>query len=116
MPKPTTDTLLADLTSRLTKLAEVARKEGRDDALAEIRCLIGGVGTASAAARKSKPAASKPAKSGKKRKNPWASMTPKQKAERVRKMLAGRGLKPKSERKPASKSKPRKKTTRRKTK
>jgi ABC-type Fe3+/spermidine/putrescine transport system ATPase subunit len=35
-------------------------------------------------------------------------MTPAQKAERVRKMLAGRGLKPKSERKPAKKRRGRK--------
>ena len=43
-------------------------------------------------------------------------MTPKQKADRVRKMLAARGLKPKSERKPAAKGKTAAKAAKPKTK
>jgi len=100
----TTDALLADVQKRLAQLVEAARKEGRDEALAEIRNLVGG-----GAPRRGRPpkaataTATAPKKPKKKRKNPWATMTPKQKADRVRKMLAGRGLKPKSERKTAAK-------------
>ena len=115
MPKTTTDSLIADLTSRLGKLVAAARKEGRDEALLEVRELVGG-GTGGAARRgPGRPRkAAKPetaAKPKKKRKNPWATMTPRQKADRVRKMLAGRGLKPKAERKPVAEqaAKPKKK-------
>ncbi len=66
-----------------------------------MRGLVGGAG----AKRRGRPkkAAKKPAKRKKKRRNPWDHMTPAQRKERVRKMLAGRGLKPKSERKTAKK-------------
>jgi hypothetical protein len=96
-------TLAADLAARLERLVAAARKEGREQALAEVRQLVAGAVPArrgpgrppkSAAAA---PPARKTRKSRKPRKNPWASMTAEQKADRVRKMLAGRGLKPKSE-------------------
>ena len=96
-----TDALMKDLISRLERLVATARKEGRDEALADIRNLVDGGGTRGGRTRKAAaaPAAKKPRKKSKKpRKNPWASMTPEQKKERVRKMLAGRGLKPKDER------------------
>jgi hypothetical protein len=99
--KDETNTLLADLTSRLQRLVDVARKEGRETALSDVRSLVGGgmsSGGAAPAKRRGRPLGSKnkpkTAKSGRKRKNPWASMTPEQRKDRVRKMLAGRGLKP----------------------
>ena len=95
-----TDALMKDLISRLERLVETARQEGRDEALADIRNLVDG---GAKGPRGRKPAAAdtakKPRKKSKKpRKNPWATMTAAQKKERVRKMLAGRGLKPKDER------------------
>jgi hypothetical protein len=105
MPRIANETgaLIADMQKRLHKLVEVAKHEGRSEALEEVRALVGGgaVKRAGSTAAAAKTAPRKPAK---KRKNPWATMTPKQKADRVRKMLAGRGLKPKSERKPAKKA------------
>ncbi len=97
------DTMLTDLTTRLERLVAQAKKEGRADALAEVRQLVGGGGGTG-----SGKAAKKPAKRKKKRKNWWATATEKQKAERTRKMLAGRGLKPKSERKTTKKTRTRK--------
>ena len=94
-----TDALLKDLFSRLEKLVETARKEGRDEALADVRNLVDGGAPATKRGRKPAAAEAKPRRKSKKpRKNPWATMTPEQKKERVRKMLAGRGLKPKDER------------------
>lgn len=95
-----TDALMKDVVARLEKLVAAARAEGREDALAEVRDLVGGAGAPKTRARASAATTAKPArkKSKKPRKNPWATMTPKQKKERVRKMLAGRGLKPKDER------------------
>ena len=103
--------LLADLQKRLNDLVETARKEGREDALAEVRSLVGGAVAKRGPGRPPKAAKAGKPKRKKKRKNPWATMTPKQKADRVRKMLAGRGLKPKAERKPVAKAaaKPKKK-------
>ena len=95
------DAMLKDLTTRLKNLIAAAKREGRDEAMAEVRNLVGG--TAKRGPGRPRKSTKKPAKK-KKRKNPWASMTPKQKAERVRKMLAGRGLKPKAKRKPAKKT------------
>ena len=92
-----TDALLKDLIARLEKLVDTARQEGREDALADVRSLVDGGATrrgAAAGTGESKPRK----KSTKPRKNPWADMTPEQKQARVRKMLAGRGLKPKDER------------------
>ena len=91
--------LLADLMSRLGRVVDVALAEGHAQALHEIRSLVAGGGGAvkrgpgRPRGSKNKPKAT--TKSGKRRKNPWASMTAEQRAERVRKMLAGRGLKPK---------------------
>ncbi len=101
MPRIANETaaILADFQRRLERLVETARKEGREDALAEVRRLVGG------GAKRGRPrqAAKKPAKRKKKRRNPWDHMTPAQRKERVRKMLAGRGLKPKRGRQTAKK-------------
>lgn len=107
--KNETSTLVADVRDRLQILVEIARQEGHDAALAGLRSLVAGGSATTGPARspsvrrgpgrpkgsKNKP---KTTKSGKPRKNPWKSMTAEQRAERVRKMLAGRGLKPKVER------------------
>lgn len=103
MPRMKEDskTLVADLASRLQRLVAAARKEGREEALGQLRSLMsGGVAPRRGPGRprKSEAPVAPRAKSRRKRKNPWASMTADQKADRVRKMLAGRGLKPKSER------------------
>ena len=94
MPKTatTTDALLADLTSRLGKLVEAARKEGRDEALAEVRDLVGGAGAGAPATRGRRAASKGPAKLKKKRKNPWANLTPKERLKRINAMRKGRGL------------------------
>lgn len=102
----TTDSLLNDLTSRLERLVAAARKEGRDEALAELRHLVAGGPTAPPVRRgpgrpkgsKNGPKAGGTSKPRRARKDWWATATPEQKAERTRKMLAGRGLKPKGER------------------
>lgn len=95
----TTEAMIADIAKRLERLVEQAKKEGHEDALREVRSLVGGGqgqgGTGKERGRKLAKTARKPAKPKKKRKNPWDSYTPAQKAARVKKMLAGRGLKPK---------------------
>ena len=90
-----TNAMIADITRRLERLVEVARKEGHDSALDDVRRLVGG---AAGAKRGPKPgAAAKPArKTRKKRKNPWDKYTPEQREARIRKMLAGRGIKRKT--------------------
>lgn len=102
--KNETSVLIADLKARLDRIVAVAAQAGRDQALTEIRALVGGGlpvkrgpgrPPKSSYAHAPAPAARK---SRKRRKNPWASMTAEQKADRVRKMLAGRGLKPKGDR------------------
>lgn len=99
--KNETSVLVADLKSRIDRIVAVAAQHGRDQALTEIRALVGGglpVKRGPGRPPKSSYAAAPaPRKSGKKRRNPWASMTAEQKADRVRKMLAGRGLKPKGD-------------------
>ncbi len=101
-----TDAMIADITRRLQKLVDVARKEGRDSALEEVRAIVGGT-----AAKRGRPAGSKTAakparkatKPRKKRKNPWDKYTPAEREARIRKMLAGRGIKRKAPAKAAAK-------------
>ena len=102
MPRPasTTDALVADLSRRLERLVETARKEGREDALAEVRSLVGGDRSSRAgpARRKSTTRkAAKPKKQKKPRKNSWAGLTPEQRLARVNAIRKGRGLPPKKE-------------------
>ena len=101
--KNETSVLIADLKSRIDRMVEIAMREGRERALGDIRALVaGGLPVKRGPGRPPKSsygvAAPARAKSRKKRRNPWAHMTADQRAERVCKMLAGRGLKPKSER------------------
>jgi predicted secreted Zn-dependent protease len=100
-----TDAMIADITRRLERLVEVARKEGRNSALDEVRALVGGkLPRAGRKPAKAAKKAAKPTRRRKKRKNPWDAYTPEQREARVAKMLAGRGLKPKA--KPKSARKP----------
>src|SRR5258706_9548295 len=103
--KNETHVLISDLKARIDRIVEVAVKAGHDQALTEIRAVVG-AGGAPVKRGPGRPQNSSypggiapaPKKAKKKRKNPWAHMTKEQREERVRKMLAGRGLKPKNER------------------
>lgn len=103
--KNETQVLLADLNARIQRIVEIARQEGHERALTEIRALVGGGGTPirRGPGRPPKSAAftadadAAPMRR-KKRKNPWANMTSEERAVRVRKMQAGRGLVPKADR------------------
>jgi len=86
-----TNALLADLQKRLEKLIDVARREGRDSALEEVRALVGG-GIMPRAAKAAKTPAKAAAKPKKKRKNPWANLSPEAKLVRVNAIRIGRGL------------------------
>lgn len=86
--------LAADLAARLDRLIAAARKEGREEALHEVRSLVGGaVAMKRGPGRPPKsgaPAAS--AKPRKKRKNPWAALSPADRLARVNAIRKGRGL------------------------
>lgn len=94
------DSQLKDLVSRLEGLVETARKQGREDALAEVRQLVtSGAAAAARPARATKAKAAKPAakakrKSGKPRKNPWADLSPEDRLARINAIRKGRGLPP----------------------
>jgi hypothetical protein len=103
------DSLVADLRNALQRLVDAARSEGREEALAEMRDLVagrgaGGGGGAPVAKRgpgrpkgsKNKAKAPATTKSGKKRKNSWAGLSPEQKLARVNAIRKGRGLPPKT--------------------
>lgn len=93
-----TDALISDLQKRLEKIVEAAREEGRSQALAEIRSLVGGGGAPAAAARAPRaakaaaPKAASTTKSGAKRKNPWAGLSDEDRLARVNAIRKGRGL------------------------
>lgn len=93
-------TLLSDLTSRLERLVAVARDEGRDSALSEIRSLVGGElpgvvrrGPGRPKGSKNKPMAD--AAPTKKRKNSWAGLSDADRLARVNAIRKGKGLPPK---------------------
>ena len=104
--KAGSQTLAGDLVRHVAGLIEAARQEGRAQALAEVRALVGGTALAGAAApvvkrgpgrpRKdgSTPAAPKAARksSGKPRKNPWEGLSPAERLKRVNAIRKGRGL------------------------
>ena len=102
-----TKPLSADLTARLERLVAAAQREGRDEALAEIRGLIAGGGEILIPARrgrgrpkgsKNKPKTDVPAKAprakqvGKKRRSSWAGLSPEARLARVNAIRKGRGL------------------------
>lgn len=86
--------LAADLADRISRLVAAAKKEGREEALLEVRSLVGGtVGAKRGPGRPRKAAAAAPArKPRKKRKNPWAALSPADRLARVNAIRKGRGL------------------------
>lgn len=93
-------TLLADLTSRLERLVEASRREGRESALAEIRGLVGSESGTPARRGPGRPRGSRnrttpPAAPRKPRRNSWAGLTPEDRLARVNAIRKGKGLPPK---------------------
>ena len=98
--------VLNDLRSRLDRIVTEAVNAGRTQALTEIRALVGDVPSVrrgpgrppkvESGATESAPRAAR-GRPRKRRRNPWAHMSAEQRQDRIRKMLAGRGLKPKAE-------------------
>jgi hypothetical protein len=96
--------LAADLRARLDRLIAAATKEGRDQALAGVRNLLEGGGGAAGPARRgpgrpkgSVSHRSAVRKGGKKRKNPWATLSPAARLARINAIRKGRGLPPRGE-------------------
>ena len=86
-----------DLRARIEKLVETARNEGRDDALAQVRHLLGGApgkGAARTAERGSKGTPRKGTSKKAKRRNSWAGLTDEQRLVRVNAIRKGKGLPP----------------------
>jgi hypothetical protein len=107
MPKMKSEsmTLLSDLATRLEQLVEVARQEGHDRALEEVRSLVGGgamgvvkrgPGRPKGSKNAPKSATAAPAKAKKKRKNSWAGLSAEARLARVNAIRKGKGLPPKS--------------------
>jgi hypothetical protein len=97
--KNETADLIADLHSRINRIVEAAQHEGKDQALAQLRGLLGGaapVRRGPGRPKGSKNAVKPVAKKGKKRKNSWSGLTAEQKLARVNAIRKGRGLPPKS--------------------
>jgi hypothetical protein len=98
MPRLPTETsaLVADLTARIERLAEAARAEGRASALASLRAVLEGGAPRRGPGRPRKDAAPvaevKPRRAGKRRKNPWAGLSPAERLARVNAIRKGRGL------------------------
>ena len=92
-----TSALLQDLTARMNRLVEVAVRQGREDALAEVRSLVGGGEVKRGPGRPPK-AATVGSASGmpkKRRKNSWAGLSPEKRLARVNAIRKGKGLPPK---------------------
>jgi hypothetical protein len=87
---------LDQMRDALADLIEEAKEAGREEVRAAIQGAMSDEAPAPKGASKKPAKARKAPAAKKKRKNPWETMTPEQREERVRKMLAGRGLKPKA--------------------
>lgn len=91
--------LAADLRARLDRLIEAARREGRDEALAQVQALVSGahaVKRGPGRPRKDAAVASAaPAEPRKRRRNPWAGLSPEARLARVNAIRKGKGLPPK---------------------
>jgi hypothetical protein len=105
MPRPASETsaLVADLTSRLARIIDAARAEGRSRALAEIQSLVGGgapakrgPGRPRGSRNQPKAATAKPKKRDGRR-NSWSGMTPAARLARINAIRKGKGLPPRSE-------------------
>lgn len=94
-----TSALVADLSARIERLAEAARAEGRAAALESLRSVLEGGGAPRRGPGRPRkdaaPAAAKPRRAGKRRKNPWAGLSPAERLARVNAIRKGRGLPPK---------------------
>ena len=103
MPRPANDVaaLVADLKSRLDRLAATARADGRTVALAQLQSLLGGGvvrrGPGRPKGSRNKPNAAAVAKPKQKRKNSWAGLSPAARLKRVNAIRKGKGLPPRGE-------------------
>lgn len=99
-------TLVADLVSRLERLVDAARQEGREAALSEVRNLVGGAiptgslvkrgpGRPKSSKNAPRSAAAAPLKPRQKRKNSWAGLSAEARLTRVNAIRKGKGLPPK---------------------
>jgi hypothetical protein len=86
--------LVADLKNRIDQIVAAARDEGRAQALAEIRSLVGG-GEVSIKRGPGRPRSSANKPKSDKRKSSWSSMTPEARLARVNAIRKGKGLSPK---------------------
>jgi hypothetical protein len=91
-----TSALLADIKGRLEQLAEVARKEGRGEALAQLQSVLGGRPPARRGPGRPKGSKNKPTTvaARKLRKNSWSGMSPAARLARVNAIRKGKGLPP----------------------
>src|SRR5262245_5493831 len=94
-----TAAVLADLKSRIDRLVAAARAEGHAAAMAEIRSLVGGEvapakrGPGRPRKAETSVAAATPRRAkSKRRKNPWAGISPERRLERINAIRKGRGL------------------------
>ena len=87
--------LTADITARLERLLAAAKRAGREEALHDVRALVGGavsVGSAARGAKKSAKVAAAPKRAKKARKNPWLGLSPEAHLARRNAIRRGRGL------------------------
>ena len=100
MPRLANDltALVAQLKARLDSLAATARSEGHTAALAHLSAVLGGgapvrrgPGRPRGSRNKPKAVAAKPKK---RRKNPWASLSPAARLARVNAIRKGKGMPP----------------------
>lgn len=98
MPMSETTALLTDLKNRIDQLVVAARQEGRDQALGEIRALVGGGVSVDPVRRgPGRPRGSKNApKATDGRKNSWSNLTPEARLARVNSIRRAKGLPPRS--------------------
>ena len=98
MPRVANETsaLIEDLKARLDRMADLARQEGRAEALSEIRALVGGSIPATRGPGRPRKTAS-PARRTRRdgRRNSWSGLTPEARLARVNSIRKGKGLPPK---------------------
>ncbi len=95
MPRVANETtaLLKDLKARLGEVVAAARAEGRASALSQLHAILGGPakrGPGRPRGSRNKPKAV--AGPRKRRRNPWAGLSPEQRLARVNAIRKGRGL------------------------
>lgn len=97
MPRTTGETaaLVSDFAGRLERLVAIARQEGRESALAEVRSLVGGTVAPTARPHRTAAPTASPKRKTDGRRNSWSGMTPAARLARVNAIRAGKGLPPK---------------------